>query len=115
MRIFSEMSNVPVGSENRIVGGDLFVPDDMLDDFIKFFLPALMTTFTLKVRREIATSATETSTATPFTFGSRRKSRERIDGLGGGNMTDYLICNVRFDALDGIPICTICRLRQSIS
>ena len=88
MRVFSEMSNVPLWGENRVVRSYLFVPDNMLDDFVKFFLSALMPTFTLKVSRKIATSATEASTTTPFTFGSRLERRQKIDRLCGGNMAD---------------------------
>jgi len=70
-----------------------------------------MPTFALKVRRKIATSSPETSTATPFTFGSRLERREGIDRLRRRNMTNDVVRDERLDAFDGVSVCTRSRLR----
>ena len=71
MRILSEVSNVALRAEDRVVRSYLLISDNMLNGFIELLLAALMPTFTLKVSRKIATSTTEASTVTPFAFGSR--------------------------------------------
>ena len=71
MRILSEVGNVTLGAEDRVVRSYLLISDNVLNGFIEFLLAALMPTFTLKVSRKVATAATEASTATPFAFGSR--------------------------------------------
>ena len=86
----------------------------MLNGFIKYLLSALMPTFALKVRRKIATSSSEASTATPFTFGSRLKRREGIDRLRRTHITNDVVRDERLDALDRVSVCTFGRLRQSI-
>jgi hypothetical protein len=81
LRIFGEMGNVVFRPEDRVVRCDLLVAENLLNRFVKSSLSAFVLTLTLKMRREIATTSTEASPTTPFTFGSRLEIRKWIDRL----------------------------------
>jgi hypothetical protein len=75
------MCNVTFGPEDCVIGRELFIPESMLNRFIKYTLLPFVPTLPLKMRREIATASTKTSTTTPFAFGSRLDIRKWIDRL----------------------------------
>jgi len=81
LRIFGEMGNVVFRPEDRVVRCDLLFAENLLNRFVKNSLSAFVLTLTLKMRREIATTSTEASPTTPFTFGSRLEIRKWIDRL----------------------------------
>ena len=106
MRILSEVSNVTLRAEDRVVRSELLVSDNMLNGFIELLLVTLVPTFILQMSRKIATPSTKTSTATPFAFGSKVERGERVERLLRRKMTNDFIRNVRFDALEWVSVCT---------